>query len=251
MTQLAILGLVLILPVVAACDPGALQPEDEYVAVVGRSSLSVEPDQATLSVIVSATDETVVLAKDQVGEKVSVLVNALTEFGVPAEDLSTEDISVRAAYEEVLLGNEVIDKQVGFEARYALEIRTEKLDELGALLDVVAEHASYFDNLDYSLKDKASLFQQVRNSAINDARIKAQEYASAVSRQLGRVTIVEETDTNRYRLSPTFRRGFSKKSRSYDEIIVTASKRQSGFTIPIIPPNVEVDVEIFAKFKLE
>lgn len=230
-----------------ACDPSVLQPEEDYVAVVGRSTLSAAPDLANFSVVVSAIKDTAANAQDEVSKNASALVADLMEFGIAAEDLATKAIYVGPDFDEVVVDGQIVDKQIGFEAHYSLRIRTDKLDKLGDLLNIVVRHASYYEDLDYSLKDKAALHQRVRKSAIENARTKAREYASAVGRTLGKAEIVEESDVNRYRLSSSFGR----RGGGMDEITVTARKRESGFTVPVIPPNIEVALSIYAKYRLE
>ncbi len=229
----------------SACDLEVLQPKDEYVAVVGRSTLSVPPDKLSFTARIEKVGETPGGAQKRVSEQASSLIESLLEFGLEPSDLTTQNIYVRPAYEEVVVDGETLDKQIGFEGIYDLEITTEKLDELDQILRIVVENSAIYDDLSYALKDEKKLHSQVRESAIANAQQKADDYAKSAGRLLGASVIIEEPDVNRYRL---------KRSRiggGLDEIVVTAYKAESGFSVPIIPPNVEIELEIFTKFQLE
>ena len=244
--RVAFLGVLLASVGLTACDPAVLQPQDEYVAVVGRSSISVPPNQAEFDVAIRAVSDTLELAKNDVAEKTNKLIDALLTYGVSPEDLSTDDFAVRPNFQDVEVDGNYVEQQVGFEAYYQLSVRTESLSELGALVDLIVEQAYNIEDFEYTVKDKSSLFQQTRENAIADARTKAEQYARAAGRALGAAIVVEESDTNRYRLRPSnLRRGF-------DEITVTASKRESkAFRVPFAPPNVSVSLAIYAKYRLD
>ncbi len=229
----------------SACDLEALQPKDEYVAVVGRSTLAEPPNELSFRVVVVRNGETPGETQKKVSADATKLIAALVDFGLETSNFVTEEIFVATKFDDVVVDGQRIEKQVGFMGRYELRITTDKLKELDSILGVVVENSAYYDDLDYSLRDKSKLHEMVRQSAIDNARQKAEQYAAAVGKTLGSAEIVEEPEINRYRLNPNFRRG------AFDEIVVTASKRGAGFSVPIIPPRVEVGLEIYVKFRLE
>ena len=86
----SVLGMVLAGLLVGACDQEFLPVDsDEYVAVVGRSSKTVSPDQANFYVAIRSVEKDVAAAKDDVARKSSLLIKSLIDHGLSTADITT------------------------------------------------------------------------------------------------------------------------------------------------------------------
>jgi len=72
-------------------------------------------------------------------------------------------------------------------------VKVRQLEQLGTLLDqLVQQGANQIHGVQLSVRDEQKRLDEVRQDALNDARRKAELYASAAGAKLGRVLLVEE-----------------------------------------------------------
>ena len=148
-----------------------------------------------------------------------------------------------------------MEKLIGYQARYVLKIKCKDLDRLGELLSLLSTRdVQSIEVPEYDVSDRQSLFAEARAAAIEDARQKAGEYATAVGRTLGAAEIIEEASTNDYRLSPTLQREFANEQvrRYVEELLVTSRSRRQGegMFVPIVLTPIEVEIELYVKHEL-
>ena len=251
-TRLAVISCCML---IGACEDGLPGFKDEYVAVIGRGTASQMPDLATTEVTLSVTDDTSKEATGAAAAKATSIITDLVDFGLAAEDISTKSFSVSPEVEGVEEDDRWMEKLIGYQARYVLKIKCKDLDRLGELLSLLSTRdVQSIEVPEYDVSDRQSLFAEARAAAIEDARQKAGEYATAVGRTLGAAEIIEEASTNDYRLSPTLQREFANEQvrRYVEELLVTSRSRRQGegMFVPIVLTPIEVEIELYVKHEL-
>lgn len=207
--HLRFISLFALMPLIAACDLSVLQPKEEHIAVVGRSSVSALPDLVEFRVTLNEKDATKEGVSEKIARASTNLVSQVVDFGVPTEYIATAQFVVSPDYDRVRVDDRWVDQHVGYEATYGLDIQYNDFTKLAELLEIVARYASEISNPSYSVADRDQLREQVRQSAVENALAKAEEYAAASGRSVGEMMIVEERDVNEYRLYPTLREEFA------------------------------------------
>jgi uncharacterized protein YggE len=163
-------------------------PDPGHLVVTGSATLQVSPDCADLTMTMSARSMKPGEAVNEVHAKQAALLAALHKLEVADADLKLSTLSIQPEY-EYTFGQNVLK---GYNARVTITVTTKKFDQIGALMEAggnagVTEMSSQFrrSNLD-------ELKKQVRDMALQAARDKAKQTATALGIVLGTVTGVSE-----------------------------------------------------------
>lgn len=117
--------------------------------------------------------------------EVSQLVEALTDFGLSPEDIHLQGVRIETASGTLLKSSSAI---------YHLKIRCEKLDQLAALLDIVASQKNTtLERIEWKYPEEAAR-EQGLDVAIAQAKAKANKVAAALGvKLLGVYDLIENS----------------------------------------------------------
>ena len=117
--------------------------------------------------------------------EVSQLVEALTGFGLSPEDIHLQGVRIEAASGTLLKSSSAI---------YHLKVRCEKLDQLAALLDIIASQKNAtLDRIEWRYPEETAR-EHGLEVAITQAKAKANKVAAALGvRLLGVYDLIENT----------------------------------------------------------
>ena len=166
--------------------------------VSGTGQVSAQPDTAIVTLGVQTEAEQASAALSENSQQMQAVIDALKKAGVAAEDIRTQVINLQPRYEQPpapgpssLPGT---PKLVGYVATNSVEVTVRKLDTLGALLDTAVQAGSnQIQNIRFEVSNPASLLDQARASAWQDAQHKAEQLASLAGAKLGVVLTISET----------------------------------------------------------
>ena len=178
---------------------GAPQLPDVYtdsnggITVSGSATISVEPDLAILDMGVEAFGKTVSFA----------IVSSLKSEGVLEKDIQTQRLNISPKYEwqEISIGSQVTNKQVltGYSVSNYVRVKIRDLDHVGKIVDSASESGGDFvrvNGISFNLEDTYNLMPQLREQAVQNAFMKADEYASAAGLRLGSITSLSEVGSS-------------------------------------------------------
>jgi hypothetical protein len=178
-------------------DSVPASPDDEVstpersITVSGHGTVEVTPDIANIGAGVQATAPTADEVMDTVGTKSQALVDTLKAVGVAEEDIQTSGLSLYPNY-----GNDgrTID---GYSASVNVSITAHDVDRIGELLDAmqgfVGEELT-LGGISFSYADPEAVLGEARAAAIENARTRAEQYATAADAEVGEIVrIVEAT----------------------------------------------------------
>lgn len=162
------------------------------VQVSGAGELEIEPDTAVLRLGVQTEADSAQVALRQNNSQMQTLMNSLEEADIPAENIQTQTIRLSPRYELENTGeNRTL---VGYTASNVLEVRTENLDELGNLLDQSVEAgANTIENIRFEISASEDLSDIARESAVQNARHKAEQLAELTNATLGPILEIQES----------------------------------------------------------
>jgi hypothetical protein len=172
-----------------ALGGGALAAEagPPRIVVLGRASVEVPPDHATLSIGVTARAATAGAAADETSAAAAKIVAAARSFGIEAGDIRTGYVSLQPGFKNVREpGGGFAQQPDGYQATNNVQIRVRDLGRLGEVMRRgIGEGANRIDGLSFGLLDRAKAEREAHSAAVADARERATALAAASGVTLG------------------------------------------------------------------
>ncbi len=187
------IGLVLIAAVLYLYRP--VSNSFTRVTVVGESQAEVPPDNAVVSFAVVTQNAQVVVAQQENARKIEAVMKVLQEAaGGAKQEIKTSDY--RLAPEQDYSSNG-IPKIVGYEARNSVTVTTDKLDQVGALIDAATKAgANSVEGIAFILRDDNAKRGDALGTATKQAMAKAEAIAGSLGGKIVRVVETVEGGSN-------------------------------------------------------
>lgn len=172
--------------------PGPSSETLSTVSVGGHGAVLIEPDTATVVLGVNIINASLSEAQAQATERMTAILEVVTDAGIAEEDVQTVNYSINLVQEYDNQGNAT--RVVEYQVSNQVNVKVRDLDELGTLLDaVVTAGANSIYGISFSVDDPSEAASQARRLAVEDARAKADEMADALGMRVGRVVTVTES----------------------------------------------------------
>lgn len=209
------------------------------ISVNGTGVVKLDPDTASISLGVVSNNESLETAQQEVAEALTAVSESLADAGIAAEDITTNSYSVYPVAEYDRDGNYVGVER--YEVSSGLTVVVRDIESVGTVLDgAVKAGANNVWGISFYVDDPSSAASQARQAAVEDARTKADELATAGGMVVVNVISITET----YAPDAT--------ARQYD---MPASAEMASDTarlaIPVSPGQSEVRVEVNVVFEME
>lgn len=171
------------------------------ISVQGVGEVSAPTDTGVVTLGVQVVADTVAEARDRAAEGADAILRSARNNGVDDDDLRTVQLTVAPRYEyrneEMVL--------VGFEVTNLVEVTVRNLDAFSEILDDAIDAGGddvRVSGIQFTIEDTASLLEEARKLAMEDAKEKAEQLAGLGDVGLGRpITISESQSAN---LPPKF-----------------------------------------------
>ncbi len=202
---LVAVGLVSVLAIVglAGCGPDSavlgeikgisISSQQEGIWVGGTGKVAVIPDVATLRLGVEAQATIVAEAQSQATEAMNRVMTALTDNGVAEKDIKTQQFSIR----QVTRWDNVKEKEVviGYRVTNMVVAKIREIDKAGFIIDAVTVAGgdlTRIDSIAFSVDDPTSYYEEARQEAMADAKVKAEQLAELGGVRLGKPIYISE-----------------------------------------------------------
>lgn len=202
-TTLSILVLLLGVSLVS-CAPqaGDTTEAPEVISVTGIGEARGNPDMATVTVGVNVSNRDIDEAVEESNRVIEAITQALSELGIPAEDIQTSNFSI--------WGEDQWDPETGqrleeklYRVDSTLQVNLHQVEDVGAVLAMAIQNgANNVYGLNFGIDDPSSLADEARKAAIQDARRRAEQIAQELGVTLGEV--VSATEASGARVTPFF-----------------------------------------------
>ena len=169
---------------------------DNTISMSAEGKVSAVPDLATVTVGVTTQAATAKAASDEVTAKANKITEFVKQQGIDSKDITTSNFSVYPN-QDYSSGTQKI---IGYQANETVIIKVRGIDKsadkVGKILGgAVLEGSNQIQGIYFSFDDPDNLRQEARKIAIEKAKQKAQDLASASGLRLGRVVSVSESSS--------------------------------------------------------
>lgn len=171
---------------------GGMSSDGRSITVNGRGTVTIAPDSASIVVGVDVTGDTLVGAQEDSAERMTTVLDTLSDAGIPDDQIQTVDyrINVINEYDD----NGRLKGVSGYQVSNQVQVTTNDIEGLGSLIDeLVASGANTIYSINFFTSDASIAMSQARALAVNDARTKAGELAEAAGLTLGGILTISET----------------------------------------------------------
>ena len=177
----------------AQATPEATDPL-RTISVSGTGTVKVDPDTARIDLGVIANNESLEVAQTEVTEGLESITGVLTDAGIAEEDVTTTSYNVYPVPEYDRDGNYVGIER--YEVSSGLSVIVRDVDSVGTILDAAVEGgANNVWGISFYVDDPSAAASQARTLAVEDARSKADELATAGGMVVTNVVTITETSS--------------------------------------------------------
>ncbi|WP_322489167.1 SIMPL domain-containing protein [Chloroflexus sp.] len=193
-----ILAFTALIAVLALAAVGLLRPTQTATAqpgvsnmpqivVIGTGEVKVEPDIAIITIGVETKAPTTQEALAQNSAQAQAIIERIRQLGIEAKDIQTTGINIYPFYDEQ--GQNII----GYTVSNMVNVTIRNIAQAGDLIDqVVQVGANRLYGVSFGVSDTEAVMAQARETAVTNARARAEQMARASGASLGRVLFITE-----------------------------------------------------------
>ncbi|QAA81271.1 DUF541 domain-containing protein [Aequorivita sp. H23M31] len=156
------------------------------IDVMGEGIVKVVPDEVTINIRVENTGENTQILKKQNDAIVSEVLKFLKQMKIADKDVRTEYMNLTKNYD-------YNTKTYTFAANQSLSVKLRDMGKYEQVVNGLLETGiNRIDGIDFSSSQKESLESQARKKAVENALMKAKEYASVLNQNVGKAVSISE-----------------------------------------------------------
>lgn len=160
------------------------------IDVTGEGIVKIVPDEVTINIRVENTGENTQNLKRQNDATINEVLKFLKQMKIADKYVRTEYMNLTKNYD-------YNSKTYTFAANQSLSIKLRDMDKYEELMNGLLETGiNRIDGVEFSSSSMDSLKSQARKKAIENAQMKAQEYASVLKQTVGRAILISEFGQN-------------------------------------------------------
>lgn len=195
MKKFILLLTVLVSAAVATAQEQPLQP---IVSVTGEGVVSVVPDGVTITVKVENDGNSATEVKTLNDQGIDAAIKFLKKMKLDAKDYKTEFIQLSKNYD-------YNTKEYKFTASQTLVIQLKDLAKYEELMQgLLSNGVNRIDGVTFTSTKIETIKAEARKKAVENAKIKATEYASVLGQQIGKAIQITES-SNGYTPVPMYK----------------------------------------------
>lgn len=160
------------------------------LTVSAEGKLEGRPDMATINLGVTTEGQSAAAALAENARRMSALTAALRRAGVAERDIQTSNVSVNPQQQYRENEPPLI---TGYQASNSVTAKVRNIDNTGRVIDAaVGAGGNNVNGVYFSYQDPDAQMDRARRAAIENARHRAELYASALGMRVARVVAVSE-----------------------------------------------------------
>lgn len=162
------------------------------IVVSGEGKIKVTPDQAVITVGVENSGNEAAEVKKKNDEAIDAIIKYIKKMKIASTDYQTQRVSLYKSYDYQ-------KKKNTFTASQNIVIQLKdlaKYDEL--MMGLVDSGANVIQGVDFKSSKVAQYESQARIQAVQNAKAKAADYASALNQKVGKALLVSDNSMTNY-----------------------------------------------------
>lgn len=164
-----------------------------HVSISGSATVNVAPDIANVSFGLSTKEKTAQAAKEANDAMLKSLNEVLKKYEIKESELSMNYINIRPYYEYRSNNNEI----VGYVAQKTITIKIREIEKYNNFIDDLLKIGiSDINSVDFAVENIKNVRNQARIKAMENAREKAELFASSISKKIVDVIEISESDVS-------------------------------------------------------
>lgn len=155
-----------------------LPPKGHLIKVTGEGELAVPPDSASVNLGVITESKQLITAQQQNSLDVAKVINSLISLGITKNHIQTFDYRIESDY-DYEEGKQIFR---GYKSTHILQVKIDDLSIVGKVVDTAVQNGvNYVSNVQFTVKNKESFYQQALILAVNHAIEKAKTIAGTLN----------------------------------------------------------------------
>lgn len=162
----------------------------QTITVSGTGTVDVVPDVANLHMGAQVTAPTSQEAIDRLGTESDELVQALRGLGIAQRDIQTAGLDLYPQYDQ---NGQQIN---GYQASTSVNVTARDVEALGTVIDGVSAlvgESLTLGGITFSYEDPESVLADARAAAVENAEVKAAQYAEVAGAEVGPIVRIVES----------------------------------------------------------
>jgi uncharacterized protein YggE len=156
------------------------------IDVTGEGIVRVVPDEVTINIRVENTGENTKTLKEQNDATVSEVLKFLKKMDIADKDVRTEYMNLGKNYD-------YNSKTYTFSANQSLSVKLRDLKKYEAVMKgLIDTGINRIDGVNFSSSKEETLKSEARKKAVENAQMKAKEYASVLNQTVGKAVSISE-----------------------------------------------------------
>jgi len=222
-------------PVPMPIAPGAF-PENT-ITVTGLGTASGEPDVAYIELGVEMANADLGAAYTEAAETMQQVIAALVDLGIDRSDIRTSSVNVYPQDNYNPETGQPTDRT--YRVSNTIRITVRNVEEVEPVINTaVSAGANSIYNFNFGILDSEALEQTARQSAVENARARAEQLAAALGVTVGRPVVISESYGQSAPPIPYGRGGGA----AYD---------MAASSLPVESGQLDVSVQILVTFELQ
>ncbi len=169
---------------------GTAPHQRDTVVIDGEGKVTAKPTLGQISVGLYTEGAEVPVVQEENSRKVNAMIAAMKDLNIAEADLQTNTYNIAAKYEY----KDGTQRVIGYTVSQNIEVKVRDLSKVGTVLSRVGQlGANQVNGVNFTIDDPASLKQEARRKALEDARSKANELAKALGVEIVHVVTFSES----------------------------------------------------------
>ncbi|WP_158591768.1 SIMPL domain-containing protein [Oceanobacillus halophilus] len=210
--------------------PAREPSQPNTITVRGMSSVSIQPDMASVQLAVLTENISLTQAQEENAETMNQVLVAIEAQGIPQEKIQTSRYTIQPKYDFVE-GKQVFR---GYEVQNEITLKITEIQETGQIIDAAVDAGvNRVMNIQFTTQNENAYYNQALQQAIINAMEKAMTIADTLQINLHETPVKLVEKVTRDQVTPR----------------VLAASTQDSFSTPIKPGQIQIQAEIDAIFK--
>jgi uncharacterized protein YggE len=207
--KMSLKSIFMALMAIALCAAGAMA-QDSSLRVTGVGSVLTDADTTIIAVSAQNSSDNVTIAQQANSQVLAAAEKSLIAAGVKEEEIMKDRTKGYSAYHRVIcntVNNTTSCRDVITNIateQMVIKLKTTDRERINKTLAAAESSGADASVIGYALNDSSQAYEQARKRALENAKAKAEDYASALGYRLGEAVYIEDAAYPDIEMGPSY-----------------------------------------------